>query len=140
MAVPDDEPVLMTRLDDDDGLAPDAIERIQRAAEGLTERTILMLPEGYRVSDGKQQAVRHPTNAMQTLFTPPGDRLSVYDYGHHECGNIAPVVMVDDRPGWLWVRHRDTISQDRTASEPISDAVRKLFPIDWAALERAWAA
>src|SRR6185369_11311696 len=46
---PRTEAVLQTRLDDDDALAPDYFRRVRRAAEGLTERTALMLPNGLRV-------------------------------------------------------------------------------------------
>jgi hypothetical protein len=128
---------LMTRLDDDDGLAPDALERIQRAAKG-GERRIYLFPSGVRVWAGWQQAVRHEANAMQTLLTPPGDTLSVYDYTHTE--PIAPVEFIDG-VGWLWVRHRDTISGEmlRATDSPITDALRCHFPIDWDLLTEVWA-
>lgn len=132
-------PTLQTRLDDDDALASNAIARLQDAACTLTARTILMLPHGYRVWAGCYIDEWRPSNAMQTLFTPPGDSLCVYDYGHHDATAWAPVVIVDEAPGWLWVRHRDTISVERAGSTPIPGSVRKLFPIDWHALESAWA-
>jgi hypothetical protein len=136
---PADEQVLMTRLDDDDGLAPDAIARYQADAVGLEARTILMLPAGIRVWRGRSSSVRHERNAMHTLSTPAGDELSVYDYGHTKVRDVAQVRLVDERPGWLWVRHRDTISGWRRADVPISAEVRAAFPVDWPSLERAWA-
>lgn len=135
---PADDTVLMTRLDDDDGLAPDAIARYQAAAAGRSARTILMLPEGIRVYHDRYSAVRHERNAMHTLLTPPGDDLCVYDYGHTTVASVAPIVMIDDRPGWIWVRHRDTISGWRKATSPITNQVRGAFPVDWPALTRAW--
>lgn len=125
---------LMTRLDDDDGLAVDALERTQHAAAGLEQRTILMQPIGFRVWDGRYSRVRHDTNAMHTLVTPAGDDLVVYDYGHRRVAEVAPVVVVDDEPAWLWVRHRDTISGWKKADRLITNDLRRLFPIDWAAL------
>jgi len=136
---PRDTRILLTRLDDDDGLAPDAIARYQAASLRLVKRTILMLPEGVRVWRGRYAEVRHERNAMHTLVTPAGDDACVYDYGHAKPARSgARIVMVDDAYGWLWVRHQDTISGWRRAERPISDAVREAFPIDWRALARAW--
>lgn len=125
---------LMTRLDDDDGLAVDALERIAAAARGVTERTALMQPIGFRVWDGRYSRVRHDTNAMHTLATPAGDELVVYDYGHRRVAEVAPVVTVDEEPAWLWMRHRDTISGWKKADRPITNDLRRLFPIDWSAV------
>ncbi len=122
---------LMTRLDDDDGLAIDALERVQAAAAGVAARTILMQPVGFRVWDGRYDRVRHDTNAMHTLATPAGDDLVVYDYGHRRAAQVAPIVTVDEDPAWLWMRHRDTISGWKKAERPITNALRRLFPIDW---------
>ena len=135
-----DDQVLMTRLDDDDGLAPDALARYQAAARRTNERTVLMLPMGVRVWAGRFTEVRHERNAMHTLVTPPGDDLCVYDYGHTQPGAAARVVMVDERWGWLWVRHRDTISGRHNAAAPITPAIQAAFPIDWRGLEAAWRA
>ena len=128
------EAILQTRLDDDDGLAPDALERYQRAATRLEARTILMLPHGVRVWRGRYADVHHEHNAMHTLFTPHRDAGSVYDYGHATCGRAAPIVRVDDEWGWLWVRHQDTISGHKTADRPIDGRVEAAFPVDWRAL------
>jgi hypothetical protein len=127
------EPALMTRLDDDDGFAPDALERYQRAAAKLTERTVLILPGGIRYFAGFEVAVRHERNAMQSLYTPPGDTLSPYDYTHTD--PPAPVWIVDSGPSWLWVRHEDSISgEDMNAAYPLTDATRRHFPVDWSAI------
>lgn len=136
--VPADETVLMTRLDDDDGLAPTALARFQAGARGLTRRTALMLPTGIRVFRGRYDAVRHDRNAMHTLVTPRGDTTCVYDYGHTRVRQVVPVVDLDPLPGWLWVRHRDTISGWRRATRPLNPTIRGLFPIDWRALEACW--
>jgi len=133
-----DEPVMMVRLDDDDGLAPDVISRYRAAAARVKTRTILMLPAGVRVWRGRYSRVRHERNAMHALVTPPGDGTCVYDYGHAKCHRAAPIVMVDQRWGWLWVRHRDTISGWKRAELPITRDVRDAFPVDWRALRRIW--
>lgn len=126
-----DEPIAMTRLDDDDGLADWAIASIGQAAMRIAKRTVLMLPRGVRVFDGRYIIVRHDSNAMQTLVTPPGDTLHVYAYPHRKARAIAPVRTVDPRIGWVWSRHADTISGWRTAESPIDDRIRRMFAIDW---------
>ena len=133
---PRDDVILQTRLDDDDGLAPDTLARVRARARG--RRAVLMHPSGVRVWDGSYASVRHGRNAMHTLVTPPGDTLGVYDYGHTKVASVAPVVTVDARWAWLWVRHRDTISGWKRADRPIDDMVRRTFPIDWHTLEGAW--
>ena len=128
---PRDEPVAMTRLDDDDGLAPWALATIRAAAERQRTRAILMLPHGLRVWDGRCTVVKHDSNAMQTLVTPAGDTLHVYAYGHRDARNVAPIHRIDRRLAWVWSRHPDTISGWRMADAPISSRLRAMFPIDW---------
>lgn len=122
---------LMTRLDDDDGLAPDALARTAHAARRLTSRSVLMQPVGVRVYQGRSSPVVHDENAMHSLFVPAGDRMTVYDYGHRLVKRVAPIVTVDHEPAWLWVRHVDTISGHRVANQAITSGLRRLFPIDW---------
>lgn len=138
--IPADDLVLMTRLDDDDGLAPDALARYRKAAGTVNRRTALIFEAGIRVWDGRYTAVHHPSNAMHTLVTPPGDEFCVYDYGHTTVRRQGwPVVRIPGL-GWLWVRHRDTLSGWKEGKRPISDYIRRAFPADWPALEAAWRA
>lgn len=131
-----DERVAMTRLDDDDGLAPWVMAHLAEAAGKAERRTVLMLPLGVRVWAGGYTLVRHDSNAMHTLVTPPGDDMTVYDYGHRKVRSVAPVRRLDPRPAWLWVRHEDTISGWRTADRPLTPKIRAMFDIDWTPLER----
>jgi hypothetical protein len=137
---PRDTTILQTRLDDDDGFVPEGIRRYQGAigSRSPLPTMILMMSRGVRVWDGRFAFVRHNRNAMHTLVTAPGSTLGVYDYGHTACRRAAPVFPVGNRIGWLWVRHRDTISGWKMADRPLCDAIRRVFPIDWRALEEAW--
>lgn len=127
-----DDILAMTRLDDDDALAPWAIGRIQRAVQkSPIRRTILVLPVGYRVWGGRSTLVTHQSNAMQTLVTLPGDDLHVYGYLHREARKVGKVRAIDLRPAWVWSRHPDTISGWRTAEKDITPRVQAQFPIDW---------
>ncbi len=144
---PADDTVLLTRIDDDDGFAPDALGWIREAAEGIAERTILVLPSGVWLSRGAYVDVIHRRNAWQTLVTPPGDEGCVYGYPHTK--PIAPVRMLERRWGWVWVRHEASISGRsfprgymapgwRGNPRPIPREVRQAFPLDWPALARVW--
>lgn len=123
---------LTTRLDDDDGFAADALERIQAAAEpDHDERVVLMLPEGHRYHEGKVEPVTHERNAWATLQAPAGDGAVIYSFNHKRIADHVPVHMVDRQPAWLWMRHPDTLSNHRRASEDLTSEVRSLYPIKW---------
>lgn len=132
---PRNDRIAMTRLDDDDALAPWVMERVALAAARDRGRAVLMLPLGIRVWRGGFTVVRHMSNAMHTLVTPPGDALTVYDYGHRKARKAAPTFVVDKRPAWLWSRHDDTLSGWKVADAPLVPEIRALFPIDWSLLE-----
>jgi hypothetical protein len=127
-----DDRVAMTRLDDDDALAPWVAERVASLASRIRQRTAIVFPRGVRVWAGCFTLVRHESNAMQTLVTPPGDTMTVYDYKHREVRKHARVARGDAaRLAWLWLRHPDTLSGWREAERPLTPYVRSLFPVDW---------
>jgi len=132
-----DDKIVMTRLDDDDALAPWAMARIRTAAEKVQKRTALILPHGIRVWQGSFTVVRHASNAMQSLVTMPGDEMTVYDYPHRKVRHLTHVQNIDNRIGWLWSRHDDSISGWRSSDLPLTDYFRAMFPIDWDLLGRA---
>lgn len=133
-----DEQIAMTRLDDDDALAPWVMARIRDALPKTVRRTVLVMPHGIRVWNGRCTPVRHESNAMQTLVTPPGDTLHVYDYGHRMARTVAPIRRLDTRIAWLWARHEDTISGWHSSESPIPSSIRAMFPVDWSLLEGQW--
>jgi len=138
-----DGPYLTTRIDDDDAFAPDAIARIKtlygRAIDigrdiGHTKEFAIVLPNGYRVWGGRYSPIEHRSNAWSTLYTPTGPH-HVYTYRHREIAKHVPVVYGNTKPGWLWVRHPDTLSGHKAALKPYDDELRTRFPIDWALLD-----
>lgn len=137
---PGRSPTLTTRLDDDDALAPTALARIRANAEdeallGNPRPVCLQIPEGVRVYRGRYELVRHERNAWCSVLTAPGDGRTVYDWNHKRIGDELPVATLDAEIGWLWVRHRDTLSGKREVSKFIDDDLRDRFPIDWSLLE-----
>lgn len=133
-----DDSVAMTRLDDDDGFAPWAMAKVREVTQRVTGRTALMFPHGVRVWQGGYTVVRHTSNAMHTLVTPPGDAMTVYDYGHRRVRQFAPVRLIDRRPAWIWSRHPDTISGWRRSDMPLNPLIRGMFDIDWSLFGTAY--
>lgn len=128
--------VLTTRIDDDDGFAPDALQRIRSASERAQTRTALVIPNGFRVWNGRYTRVRHETNAWASILSPDQDPFVIYDVRHREIRSAAPLQFVDEQRGWLWVRHADTLSGEKAADRPLTDELRAIFPVNWPLLER----
>lgn len=128
---PRDEQVSMTRLDDDDALAPWVMARLAAVAPRMQVRTAVVFPLGLRVWRGRYTLVRHTSNAMHTLITPAGDELVVYDYPHRKVRQWARVRQGDARVAWVWSRHPETISGWRVADRALTPALCDMFPIDW---------
>lgn len=123
--------VAMTRLDDDDALAPWVMARLRHAAARTHRRTALVFPNGLRIWRGRYTVVRHLSNAMQTLVTPPGDEMTVYGYKHREVRQHADVRQLDARPAWVWSRHDEALSGWRRGERALTPDIRAMFPIDW---------
>ena len=128
-------PVLTTRIDDDDGFAPDAFARLHKVIPKLTERTALMFPCGFRVYRGRFDTVANARNAWVSIYAPKGDRAHVRMQQHRRIARLAPIRNVDTDPGWLWVRHQDTDSAIRHARRRITNELRSRFPVDWSLVE-----
>ena len=140
-------PRLTTRIDDDDAFTPDALERMQelssyalkaRRWERRQKSFAVILPVGYRVWGRHYSTVIHGSNAMSSLYTPAGIE-HIYTYMHREIAKHVRVIssheVGDRKPGWLWVRHDDTLSGHKAALKPITPALRSKFPIDWSLID-----
>jgi len=132
------QPLLTTRIDDDDAFDRRALKWIRRAGRDLAPsrgRTALILPRGYRVFDGRFSLVTHERNAWVTLHVPAGDSAIVYDFNHKRIARYAEIKLLRPTPAWLWVRHDDTLSRHKVAAKPVSDALQSRFPgVDWSLL------
>ena len=60
----------------------------------------------------------------------------IFDVRHRDIRKAAPLRFVDEKPGWLWVRHDDTLSGDKAAGRPVDQKLRDLYAIDWTVLPR----
>lgn len=127
--------VLTTRLDDDDAFTPDALGRIRCAGEKATHVVVLNIPQGYRVLRGVLVERSYTSNMFATLVS--GRNRHIYETKHTLLREIAPIVQIDNKVGWLWTRHRDALSyaspSSQRAVEPAHGQIhlRDLFPVDW---------
>lgn len=127
--------LLTTRIDDDDAFTSRALLRIRKAAETRRDqRTAWIIPNGYRLWRGRYAAIRHETNAWASICTPAKDPFVIYDVRHRNIARAAPVRFVDELPGWLWIRHEDTLSNEKAAGTPVDQKLRDLYAVKWSAL------
>jgi hypothetical protein len=125
------EPVLTTRIDDDDGFARGAFARLRLAVTRARHRTAYIFPVGYRINNGLAERIVHIRNAWSSLYAPEGDRAHIRQVVHPQIARLAPVQFLDNDPAWLWVRHQDAQSGFRRAHDLITPALRATFPVDW---------
>ncbi len=114
LGTPEQGTVVSTQLDCDDVLAPDTIERIQRAvARDPRQRTYLNFPLGYQFAQGRFYIALDPSNPFITLVEPVTNldqALFAYHLCHEDASEHAPVQQVDWTPAWLQVVHGTNIS------------------------------
>lgn len=127
-------PVLTTRIDDDDAFARDAFNRL-RAAVKDNRRRSYVFPYGHRVSAGRVRFLHHLRNAWCSVLAPAGERIHVRQIQHLRIRELAPRVLLDPAPAFLWVRHQDAETGFRQAENEITDEVRAPYEVDWDFLE-----
>lgn len=124
--------VLTTRLDDDDALSIDFIERLRRLADGNTATVVWSFPCGYRLHQGRCSVLRVLANQFVSMQCSAATRMTVFDEQHPRINRLAPVRIVDDRPAWLWMRHDDTRSHyGKSECESDPAEIQDLFAVDW---------
>lgn len=138
--------LITTRLDNDDGLAVDYIEHVQRHASA-TERTVVEFPSGYLWHRDRLYRDRQPHNAFTSLVEPlkalgTSAFTTIYSGSHTEVEQLGRVVCVSERPSWLQVVHGGNLAnRPRGVRCPMAslDACFAVEHADLAAAEGAWA-
>lgn len=142
---------LTTRLDDDDALAPWAMERVHDcAARGRRRAVVWTFPDGWRIAGSEAWRITWPWAQFGTLHSPKHRFQTIYDVNHVGVARLAPLEPVSDEPAWLWVRHALTRShinvgaqtqkegRTETGPYPIDRTLRAAFPVDWRVIERGF--
>ncbi len=101
--------LITTNLDNDDGLAVDFIERLQRLAQ-VREPTALYLANGIILA-GDRAFLRHdPHNAFVSVAEPWGGAKTVWRDWHTMLHKQMAVRTDGGRPAWLQVVHGRNVS------------------------------
>lgn len=119
--------LVTTRLDNDDALATDLVERVQPLARPLDVGFILF-PNGLFYSEGLLHCGRDDLNAFVTRVESTSAR-TVYEFPHIEVARHGPVVQHRDRM-WIQVVHDCKVYNHVRGTLSSPDRFRDRFVID----------
>lgn len=107
--------VLTSRLDNDDALAVDFIERTAAAAATAPSapRSGIVVTQGFIRTDTAAYGISHPCNAFTSWLerTDSGQPvLTAMGINHMEAAEFGPLVQVPGPGGWLQVVHGNNVS------------------------------
>ena len=107
--------VLTSRLDNDDALARDYMERTAAAAVGQrpVPRTGIVITNGYIRSATSAYRISHPCNAFASWLErvdQPGGPLTAMGISHIDAAEFGPLLQVPGPGGWLQVVHGGNVS------------------------------
>ncbi|MGI6460291.1 MAG: glycosyltransferase [Candidatus Hydrogenedentales bacterium] len=101
---PDTPFVITTRLDNDDALCRDFIERVQ-AEFRHQEAEIINFPFGYIWFKGRLYLYRDPSNPFTTLIEKAEPLRTIVARPHRKLAELAPIRQAGITPAWLQVVH-----------------------------------
>ena len=101
--------LLTTNLDNDDGLAVDFVERLQKAAGGEGS-TAIYLASGLVKRDSSVFLRRDPNNAFCSVSTPWSTPVTCWAAWHNMLGQSMNVRTLHGSPAWLQVVHDHNVS------------------------------
>ncbi|HOF39809.1 MAG TPA: glycosyltransferase [Candidatus Hydrogenedentes bacterium] len=101
---PDTPFVITTRLDNDDALCRDFIQRVQTEFHHQ-DAEIINFPFGYIWFKGRLYLYRDSSNPFTTLIEKNGDFSTVLARWHTRLSEIAPIRQAKGKPAWLQVVH-----------------------------------
>lgn len=105
--------LVTSNLDNDDALAFDYVERVQKAARESARhgRFAVNVPEGCVLSDGALFAHKHLHSAFTNLVEPDDEGFATtMTIRHMELFDHVPVVQAQGPAGWLQVVHGGNVS------------------------------
>lgn len=122
--------LLTTRLDNDDALAVDYVERVQAEV-----RRRQLQPGGYNMLHGFIMAggavyrLAHPSNAFFSLLTAYGkDVVTAPSIQHMELSSYGSVIQVEGPGAWLQIVHGNNVSNKIRGLRVAPETVTGRFP------------
>jgi len=125
--------LVTTRLDNDDGLARDYIEKVRRY-ETSHERLVLHFPVGYVWHNERIYLDRQEHNAFTTLIEPlpagNGTEFNtIYKGSHSDIERLGRLVNIDDEPAWLQVIHGGNLENYLRGRRERIDGLSRRFAV-----------
>ncbi|MFR0774721.1 MAG: glycosyltransferase [Alistipes finegoldii] len=113
---PPPQPLITTNLDNDDALAADAVELLQREIRFSSGKRIYSLLYGYQYFTDRRFALkmRYTNNHFLTLVEPfDAHSETIVSYRHTKAIRQQPTVyLATDKGKWLEIVHEDNVSND----------------------------
>lgn len=124
--------VLTSRLDNDDALACDYMERTANAAIGQvpSPRVGIVITNGYIRSAISAYRISHPCNAFASWLErvdQPDGALTAMGISHIDAADFGPLVQVPGPGGWLQVVHGGNVSNKVRGVRVSPDALATRF-------------
>ncbi len=124
--------ILTSRLDNDDALARDYMERTADAAAGLNPdpRTAIVITEGFIRSGARAYRIRHPCNAFTSWLERtdgPDEVMTAMGIVHIDAAKFGPLVQVPGEGGWLQVVHGGNVSNKVRGTRIAPDRLAERF-------------
>ncbi|GAA1953976.1 glycosyltransferase [Microbacterium deminutum] len=102
--------LLTTNLDNDDAVAVDFVERLQRLARAGNGRRAIYLANGLVCVDDRAYLRRDPANAFCSVSEPWDGAVTAWRDWHILLHKHMPVVSIDGPPAWLQIVHGGNVS------------------------------
>lgn len=122
--------LLTTRLDNDDALAADYVERLHAAVRANKE-----VPGSYNFRNGLIRrggalyAIDHPSNAFFSWLEPVGPEMrTAPSILHMKIAEEGPVRQIGGAPGWMQVVHETNVSNKVRGRRVAPEVAEGRFP------------
>lgn len=119
--------LMTTNIDNDDAVAVDFVERLQRSATAKC-RTAVYLANGLILTGDRIYANRDPDNAFCSVLEPWDDARMCWSDWHNMLHLSMPVQVVEGAPAWLQVVHGDNVSNRVKGRRQSPSLYEDLFP------------
>jgi Putative rhamnosyl transferase len=120
--------ILTSRVDNDDGIAPDFVSAIQEA-QSLKTSEVLNCPLGLIACEGRAYLRRDDSNAFISLSEPYQNFRTVLSILRHRNAHAEyPVKQLAETPLWLQIVHKRNVSNRIRGWRVEASAISKYFP------------
>lgn len=102
--------LITTRLDNDDAVSSDFLERVKAEAEGFPDGTIINFKEGIALQNGRLYTAADESNPFTSLVEQADKAETIWAAPHTELAMRFPLRQVVTEPCWLQVVHGENVA------------------------------